>query len=67
MTEKKLLASTRATNRYKAKKQAKRYNFDLYLDDDNEKKLAEILDKQLSNKKFKQYIINAIKHYEKLE
>lgn len=66
-TEKKLLASSLATKRYREKKQTKRYAFDLYLDEETQKRISEILDKQKENQKLKEYIVQAIKNYEKLE
>ena len=52
------------TAKYVEKRQAKRYTIDLYLDDEQEKAIAEILESKKVNKQLKSYILNTIKNFE---
>lgn len=52
------------TAKYIEKRQAKRYTIDLYLDDEQEKAIAEILESKKVNKQLKSYILNTIKNFE---
>lgn len=52
--------NTQYTQKYKAKRQTKRYAFDLYLDDAKELALAKILDRAKENKQLKAVIKAAL-------
>ncbi len=52
--------NTQYTQKYKSKRQTKRYAFDLYLDDAEELSLAKILDQAKADKQLKAVIKAAL-------
>lgn len=57
--------NTQYTQKYSNKRQAKKITFDLYLDDEMELEIYNLLDEQRANKQLKQFIISAILAYDK--
>lgn len=51
--------------KYNNKRQARKITFDLYLDDEIELEIYNLLDKQRANKNLKRFIIEAILRYQK--
>lgn len=62
-----MLASSKASKKFREKRQSERFILDLYLDDEIEKKVYEIFNAQRANKNLKKYLIEIVKKHEKLE
>lgn len=56
-------ATSRASANYRKRRETERFGFELYLDDDDEFKVAEKLLEMREKKQLKAYLINAIKYY----
>lgn len=55
-----MLSSSKASKKFREKRKSERIIFDLYLDDECEKQVFEILKSQRDNKKLKKYLIELI-------
>ena len=53
------------TQRYKEKRKTQRFVLDLYLDDNDERAIAERLNQEKADKQLKNLIMNAVKNFEK--
>lgn len=56
-------ATSRASSNYRKRRDTERFAIELYLDDDDEFKVAEKLLEMKQKKQLKAYLINAVKHY----